>query len=240
MSYNTELQSNNTDLQTILNTINNLPEAGSGGIKSSDVTVTQNMIPNTMSALTADSNDKVVTGTAAMNGDVSASMDGINTKSVNIPSGYTTGGTVSLTDDIDNEVDAQADLIAEISAALEGKTAGGTTIETCNVTITFGYTSMSMGSTKRYMPKITLIGYIDNEGNGSVEVFANKTGSDPGNVTRTFVMQKNQMLVLSSSLGSDITAISSVVIDGYLNYLGNNAEGTSGCYMVYSDLTITC
>lgn len=31
MSYNTDLQSNNNDLQAILNTINNLPEAGSGG-----------------------------------------------------------------------------------------------------------------------------------------------------------------------------------------------------------------
>ena len=31
MSQKTDLQSNNTDLQSILNTINNLPEAGSGG-----------------------------------------------------------------------------------------------------------------------------------------------------------------------------------------------------------------
>lgn len=31
MSQKTDLQSNNTDLQAILNTINNLPEAGSGG-----------------------------------------------------------------------------------------------------------------------------------------------------------------------------------------------------------------
>lgn len=32
MSFKTELQSNNTDLQAILNTINNLPEAGSNSI----------------------------------------------------------------------------------------------------------------------------------------------------------------------------------------------------------------
>jgi hypothetical protein len=31
MSYNTDLQTNNTNLQSILDTINNLPEAGSGG-----------------------------------------------------------------------------------------------------------------------------------------------------------------------------------------------------------------
>lgn len=33
MDYNTEFQSNNTDLQAILETINNLPEAGSSGDK---------------------------------------------------------------------------------------------------------------------------------------------------------------------------------------------------------------
>lgn len=31
MSYNTDLQTNNSSLQSILDTINNLPEAGSGG-----------------------------------------------------------------------------------------------------------------------------------------------------------------------------------------------------------------
>ena len=38
MSQKTDLQSNNTDLQSILNTINNLPEVGSGG-GSGDVSV---------------------------------------------------------------------------------------------------------------------------------------------------------------------------------------------------------
>ncbi|MBR2388209.1 MAG: hypothetical protein IKB02_05960 [Clostridia bacterium] len=37
MSYNSELQANNTDLQDILDTINNLPESGGGGGGSGDV-----------------------------------------------------------------------------------------------------------------------------------------------------------------------------------------------------------
>lgn len=41
-----------------------------------------------------------VTGTMANHGDVTASMDGLTMSSVSIPAGYTTGGTVSLTDDI--------------------------------------------------------------------------------------------------------------------------------------------
>ena len=40
-------------------------------------------------------------GTMVNNGDVSASMDGLTVTSVTIPAGYTTGGTISLTDDIE-------------------------------------------------------------------------------------------------------------------------------------------
>lgn len=36
------------------------------------------------------------------NGDVSKTIDGLTVTSVTIPAGYTTGGTVSLTDDIEN------------------------------------------------------------------------------------------------------------------------------------------
>ena len=42
----------------------------------------------------------VLTGTMANNGSTSATIDGLTATSVTIPAGYTTGGTVSLTDDI--------------------------------------------------------------------------------------------------------------------------------------------
>jgi hypothetical protein len=48
------------------------------------------------------------------NGTISSTFDGINTKSYTIPSGYTSGGTVSLDNTIDNEIDEQADLINEL------------------------------------------------------------------------------------------------------------------------------
>lgn len=41
-----------------------------------------------------------LTGTMANNGSTSASIDGLTQTSVTIPAGYTTGGTISLTDDI--------------------------------------------------------------------------------------------------------------------------------------------
>lgn len=43
-----------------------------------------------------------ITGTMANNGEINDSIDGLNTSSVTIPAGYTTGGVISLTDDIEN------------------------------------------------------------------------------------------------------------------------------------------
>lgn len=44
---------------------------------------------------------EVVTGTMANNGAMNKTIDGLSTTSVDIPAGYTTGGTVSLTGDIE-------------------------------------------------------------------------------------------------------------------------------------------
>lgn len=53
-----------------------------------------------------DATGAKVTGTIASNGNVSASIDGLTTTSATIPAGYTTGGTVELTDDILNRLKA--------------------------------------------------------------------------------------------------------------------------------------
>lgn len=47
-----------------------------------------------------------VTGEMANNGATSGSIDGLTTSSVTIPAGYTSGGTVSLTNDIENALAA--------------------------------------------------------------------------------------------------------------------------------------
>jgi hypothetical protein len=48
----------------------------------------------------------VTTGTMLNNGSVTTTMDGLTTTSAAIPAGYTSGGTVSLTDDIETALAA--------------------------------------------------------------------------------------------------------------------------------------
>lgn len=53
-----------------------------------------------------DADGTVVTGTMANNGDVTTTIDGLTTTSVTIAAGYTSGGTVSLTNDIETQLAA--------------------------------------------------------------------------------------------------------------------------------------
>ena len=52
------------------------------------------------------SDGTVVTGSMANNGAINSTIDGLTLTSVTIPSGYTTGGTVSLTNDIEQALAA--------------------------------------------------------------------------------------------------------------------------------------
>ena len=53
-----------------------------------------------------DAEGTVVTGTMADNGAINATIDGLTTTSYTIPAGKTSGGTVSLTNDIETALAA--------------------------------------------------------------------------------------------------------------------------------------
>lgn len=97
-------------------------QTDSGGADVSGVTATETEVLE--NAIFVDAHGEYKEGTIPRNGDTSATFDGIETKSVEIPAGFTTGGTVALDGTIDGHVDAQATLIAEIAEALENKAAG--------------------------------------------------------------------------------------------------------------------
>lgn len=74
----------------------------------SDATVTAADIKAGVMAIGKDSTGKAieVTGTMPVNNTSSASIDGLNTTSYDVPAGYTAGFTVSLTDDIETALAA--------------------------------------------------------------------------------------------------------------------------------------
>lgn len=108
---NYSLQSKTTTPTTLQQNIT--PDSGYYGL--SDVTV--EAIPETyqdVSGVTAteedvltgkifvDSKGKSVTGTMKNNGSVTQELDGLTVSLISIPSGYTTGGTITLSDSIEN------------------------------------------------------------------------------------------------------------------------------------------
>lgn len=99
-----------------------------GAIPSEYITTTDANAVATeiLSGKTAYVKGSKVTGSMTNNGAISSTMDGINTKSITVPAGYTSGGTVSLDNTIDNEVNEQSDLIAQILSAVNGLPEAGT------------------------------------------------------------------------------------------------------------------
>lgn len=82
---------------------------GSGKITAKDLasqTPATAAATEILSGETAWVGGEKVTGTMANNGATGGSIDGLTKTSVTIPAGYTTGGTVSLTNDIENALAA--------------------------------------------------------------------------------------------------------------------------------------
>lgn len=112
LNYNTQLQSNNTYLQELLQVL--LNKAANNGVQLPELSNPANAseLLNGKELINGEGN--VITGSMANNGTITATMDGIDVKSISIPEGYTSGGTIILDGTIDEEVDEQTGLIAQI------------------------------------------------------------------------------------------------------------------------------
>lgn len=85
-------------------TVNPIPEKF--GDTTGDTAVAADILAGVKAHTISNGAATQITGTMANNGAISGSIDGLTTTSYSVPSGYTSGGTVSLTDDIENALKA--------------------------------------------------------------------------------------------------------------------------------------
>lgn len=122
----------------------NIPDYGCNLITENGNTVFGTATPDkVLSGSTFTSIDGLAqTGTIPNNGNTSATMDGIEVKTITIPEGYTSGGTIRLDNTIDTEVTEQAGLLALIESKVDalpdasgGSSGSEASYDTCTVTI---------------------------------------------------------------------------------------------------------
>lgn len=85
-------------------TVNPIP--AKFGDTTGDTAVAADILAGVKAHTISNGSATQITGTMANNGAISGSIDGLTTTSYSVPSGYTSGGTVSLTDDIENALKA--------------------------------------------------------------------------------------------------------------------------------------
>lgn len=85
-------------------TVNAIP--AKYGDTTGDTAVAANLLAGATAHTISNGSAVQITGTMANNGAISGSIDGLTTTSYSVPAGYTSGGTVSLTDDIETALAA--------------------------------------------------------------------------------------------------------------------------------------
>lgn len=76
------------------------------GDTTGDTAVAANLLAGVKAHTISNGSATRITGTMANNGAISGTIDGITITSYSVPSGYTSGGTVSLTNDIETALAA--------------------------------------------------------------------------------------------------------------------------------------
>lgn len=174
-----------------------------------------------------DGEGKKVLGTMPDNGAISSTMDGLETKSVSIPAGYTSGGTVSLDSTIDNTANSQATKLAELKTILQGKAAGSggdKTPGTCTVAIRNGKES-------GILKTIYVDGLLyETMTNGEKDIYIQEpiNAFEIGSGERVYinnVLHGGLFILFDSDASDGLDGINGITTTN-AEYLGNNLAGT--------------
>lgn len=168
-----------------------------------------------------NSSGTTVTGTMPNNGAISKTINALTETSVTVPSGYTSGGTVSLTNDLANEVEDQSELLDLALAALEGKAGGGgsSMVSTTNVSWT--------GSSSGYIAIYTAVG---NDGSLNQTSTGNSTISD---------VASNTFMAFMNMAGDGKTPSVTVSSEDWMSSLLTSCSDYAFVRIGPSDTTIT-
>lgn len=136
-------------------------------VDNSTVTATE---ADVLSGKKFGSTNSVKTGSMANNGAVSKTLDGVATKSVTIPAGYTSGGTVSMDSTVDNAVTAALSALVEkgvevpegtnvtgLAALIAAIEAGGAKVATGTVTPSSVVSSLTITHSLGVTPIIVIL-----------------------------------------------------------------------------------
>lgn len=168
------------------------------------------------------STGEVIDGAIPVNGDVSATIDGLTNTSYTVPAGHTAGGTVSLTDDIENALEAivggeNTGIQSELASLAESKAAIAEAIEEKNVTVPSGTKLDGMAA---------LIGQIETGGGAEMISGQVSTGADMFTVHYT----DESGYHMSETFVQQFTCVkdSLILVEGV--YYGNTMTGAEIVY----------